>query len=490
MNTTNSQKIESNFRLRTDDIEVTSDAIFENDSLGREPFVTATVELLESIREPFVIALNAPWGSGKTTTLKFLEAALESKQISAIRFNAWEVDNATDPLVPLVAELHERLLRIKGFDKGVKYEQIQRFKKVGSTLAKHSAIAVAKIATVGLLDMHEVTKDVSDVIKDTSEGISTDLIDVFKQERQAAEEFQKLLHELIVHSHGDDDEKNHPPFVLMVDELDRCRPTFAISMLERIKHFFNIPSLVFILSIDMEQLEASTRKVYGADINAAEYLRRFIDLELSLPAAKVEKMIDTILSSCGADEFFSYRKENYSELKDDRQWIVSTIIALANNFNLSLRIIQRMVSRLMLVIRQTSKNSYLDPVLVVFMIFLRMFHDGLLRKYLSGEIQANEVMSEIKDSDVGGRAFYESHVGMLIEAYLFFAHKQKYDYVNKYFSQIHEFNASDVTVEQQRVIEVSRRFENIRNQNFNRFGINLEDIERRINLVSSDLIQR
>lgn len=59
MNTTNSQKIESNFRLRTDDIEVTSDAIFENDSLGREPFVTATVELLESIREPFVIALNA-----------------------------------------------------------------------------------------------------------------------------------------------------------------------------------------------------------------------------------------------------------------------------------------------------------------------------------------------------------------------------------------------------------------------------------------------
>lgn len=67
--------------------------------------------------------------------------------------------------------------------------------------------------------------------------------------------------------------------MFFIDELDRCRPTFAIELLERIKHLFDIQNIVFVLSIDKEQLEASTAAAYGSAINAPEYLRRFIDLE-------------------------------------------------------------------------------------------------------------------------------------------------------------------------------------------------------------------
>lgn len=88
-------------RYRAPEIDVDPDKPFEKDRLGRQAFVMATVELTKAIREPFVIALNAPWGSGKTTTLRLLEPALTTAGVNSLRFNAWEVDDTTDPLVPL-----------------------------------------------------------------------------------------------------------------------------------------------------------------------------------------------------------------------------------------------------------------------------------------------------------------------------------------------------------------------------------------------------
>src|SRR3546814_8160701 len=88
----------STLRFRPSDIDVSAERPFENDKLGRAPFVSAAVDLLQAIREPFVIALNAPWGSGKTTTLRLLEPALNQANIYTVRFNAWEVDDAIDQI--------------------------------------------------------------------------------------------------------------------------------------------------------------------------------------------------------------------------------------------------------------------------------------------------------------------------------------------------------------------------------------------------------
>ena len=73
------------------------------------------------------------------------------------------------------------------------------------------------------------------------------------------------------------------PLVFFIDELDRCRPSFAIELLERVKHLFDVKNIVFVLSIDKKQLEAITAAVYGERIDALEYLRRFIDLDFYLP---------------------------------------------------------------------------------------------------------------------------------------------------------------------------------------------------------------
>ena len=67
----------------------------------------------------------------------------------------------------------------------------------------------------------------------------------------------------------------------MIDELDRCNPHYSVLVLERIKHIFSVPGIVFILSVDKKQFGNAIRGYYGSDlIDANEYLRRFIDLDL------------------------------------------------------------------------------------------------------------------------------------------------------------------------------------------------------------------
>ena len=69
-------------------------------------------------------------------------------------------------------------------------------------------------------------------------------------------------------------EKELPLFIL-IDELDRCRPNYAIELLENIKHIFDIPGIVFIVATDSKQLSHSINAVYGSKFASEKYLKRF-----------------------------------------------------------------------------------------------------------------------------------------------------------------------------------------------------------------------
>jgi hypothetical protein len=489
---THEQEFEpSQLRFRPDEIEITDAAPFANDKLERQPFVEAVTDLLKAIREPFVVALNAPWGSGKTTTLGLLKPELARADITTVSFNAWEVDDATDPLVPLVAALHDRLLEIKGFPRGLDLSKIDRFKKLGNSILKHGAIAAVKVATAGIVDIgataEGIAKAAGDAALKASEDLTVDLIDNFKRERQAADQFRHLLGELISYVRvSTPDGEEYPPLVLVIDELDRCRPTFAIAMLERIKHFFSVPGLVFVLALDLEQLKASTRKVYGGELDATEYLRRFVDLELRLPRADLGNMVNAMLTSCGADSFFEARSHSVI-LREDRGWIVQILKNLAHHFDLSPRVVQRMVSRLMLVVRQTTPETYLDPIIVVFLIFLRMHDEQMLRGLVTGQVQADQAMAALRAISPGGEAFYNSHPGKMIEANLLYAHTSAHhEYVALLMERANTATAPK-SAEDVRLLEVCRLYESLRRTYFSRSWIDLREIDRRINLVATDL---
>ena len=72
------------------------------------------------------------------------------------------------------------------------------------------------------------------------------------------------------------------PLVVIIDELDRCRPTFAIECLERIKHVFAVEGVVFVLGVYCDQLAESIRAVYGQGFDSHGYLGKFIDYHMPL----------------------------------------------------------------------------------------------------------------------------------------------------------------------------------------------------------------
>lgn len=64
--------------------------------------------------------------------------------------------------------------------------------------------------------------------------------------------------------------------IIMVDELDRCKPSYAVKLLERIKHYFTNDRITFVFSVNTYELEKTIRKYYGDDFDAGRYLSRFL----------------------------------------------------------------------------------------------------------------------------------------------------------------------------------------------------------------------
>ena len=78
--------------------------------------------------------------------------------------------------------------------------------------------------------------------------------------------------------------KENRPLIVVIDELDRCRPSYAVELLEVAKHLFAVDHIVFVLAVNRSELAHSIRALYGSGFDAEGYLRRFFDVDFRLPA--------------------------------------------------------------------------------------------------------------------------------------------------------------------------------------------------------------
>lgn len=270
----------------------------KNNTLGRNIDVKETIELLERIEGNFFISLDAKWGNGKTffvrqteKTLEYLtkrewamneaektqaenlkkifeKTDLESLNIKQsylpIYYNAWLYDNHNDPLLSLVYAISKLI------DVNTKLPQDKKSTILNLLSTLTVAVNLGKTpVSVGVNpNIHSGSKDILDEIK-TSEEIRTIVKNVLDE--VITERAQRL--------------------VILLDELDRCRPDYAIQTLERIKHYFDDDRIIIIASINKEQLVHTVRNVYGEYFDASGYLNRFFDLSLHLP----NRSIDTYL---------------------------------------------------------------------------------------------------------------------------------------------------------------------------------------------------
>ena len=245
---------------------------FENDILDRSVVSKKLSELLETIENPLVISLDDKWGSGKTYFLKRWVTAHRKENggnATTVYFDAFESDYLSDPLVAIITALSARIP-----DK--QQSTVRKWKGVASKLAKPAFGLALSLATFGA---KQYLDEIGDVIADASDAEARDaaehLWNAERDRKDAVDMFKKLLAELT--------ESTASPIVIVIDELDRCRPDYALSVLEVIKHFFNVPKVHFVLGVNGNALENSVRARYGADIDAESYLRKFISVSFSLP---------------------------------------------------------------------------------------------------------------------------------------------------------------------------------------------------------------
>ncbi|WP_373036981.1 KAP family P-loop NTPase fold protein [Vibrio tetraodonis] len=85
-------------------------------------------------------------------------------------------------------------------------------------------------------------------------------------------------------------DKQYPAFVF-IDELDRCRPSYAVEMLETIKHIFDIKGVVFVVATDTRQLQHAVRVVYGQGFDADIYLGRFFNTRYALKKMPLKELL-------------------------------------------------------------------------------------------------------------------------------------------------------------------------------------------------------
>jgi len=365
-------------------VEIPPENPFKNDVLERKESVQFLAELVENAADkgPFVLAIDAPYGSGKTTVVSMLRSLLMQRNFSCVEINAWQVDNNNDPLIPLVSAL-DNAMRLDGDDQSKFTKSLDKLRSVTGMLVKRGVIAATKVATFGALDLE---KEVEAVLAGISADTASDLISQFQKEEELSKRFRSELSAAVKELPSRD---KKPALIFFIDELDRCRPDFAISLLERIKHMFDIDNVVFILSIDKKQLEAATCAIYGSNINAAEYLRKFIDIEFGLPRPNSKRFIEMSIKKAGLDELFlSKGQKNLQE----RATFVRFFSAIADARNLPLRIQERCITRLRVVLEQTPEHENVEPILVAMLVIARALDETLFHKMARGEAHIKEVL--------------------------------------------------------------------------------------------------
>ncbi|GMV50918.1 MAG: hypothetical protein AMXMBFR67_24610 [Nitrospira sp.] len=269
--------------IRPPQLEIDPEDPFRTDRLERSESAELLSAFIERASTPVVLAIDAQWGNGKTTFIKMWETKLEKEGFLYVHINAWETDFTKDPFLSLVSEIDEQL-KLRAIPKEFRNElqlHWEKAKEKGAQVVKQLAPFVVRVATGGLVDPDSF---LGQSAGDLTFDLAKEYIKQYEAEKTAIAQFRLRLEEFVnVYSNFGEEKDARKSLIVFVDELDRCRPNYAIELLERVKHLFNVKGLVFVLALDKEQISHSIRSVYGSGLDTDGYLRRFIDYEYRFP---------------------------------------------------------------------------------------------------------------------------------------------------------------------------------------------------------------
>ena len=249
----------------------------ERDSIGRTRSAIRLCQYLCGIKSGFSIALDNPWGGGKSFFVKQVKLILDAynsfsphslsaddasriKKVAnrhvreidevlsktphvTVYYDAWDNDNSSDPLLALVYEIVHSI--------NADFDCLKK------PSLRQKISAIVELFT---------GKDIDKLLKATKNDT---LIDEIAKEKSLKELITEFLEEVI--------QERGNRLLIILDELDRCKPSFAVALLERVKHYFSNEHVTFLFALNENALCHTISKNYGEQYDASRYLDRFFD---------------------------------------------------------------------------------------------------------------------------------------------------------------------------------------------------------------------
>lgn len=262
---------------------------YKNDQIGRNTDIHAFVDILNSLEDSCSIALDGAWGSGKTFFVKQAKMVLEScspieskseyrdevktvwknyhsgkepefQAQLCVYYDAWENDNDGDPILSLVYSILQQVDEETPFPKDNKI-----FEKVAAL-----ADCITGKSTTAVLESMK----------------SDSVLDDLRKSKSIHSTIAEFLDHLL------DERANR--LIVIVDELDRCKPDYAVRVLEKIKHYFDNERITFVFAVNVQELQHTISSYYGSHFDSCRYLDRFFDLRIALPPANLQRYYQSI----------------------------------------------------------------------------------------------------------------------------------------------------------------------------------------------------
>ena len=357
-------------------VEIDNDNPFSNDWLERKEFAKQLTNIIENnYKGEVVVGLSGQWGEGKTTFVKMWQKHMEQKNIACIYFDAFEYDYLEDAFLSLAIEVYNYAEQKNISTKEDYLNQSKNtYQLLQTMISKTPPINLDASFNNKLNQEGESSYEIAEIIKQTIGIAFNNSFEQALKHKKVFENFKKSLSQLAFELSNQD-----TPLVIIIDELDRCKPSYAIEVLEKIKHLFLVEGVVFVLSMHHEQLEEAIKKVYGQNIDAHTYLQKFIDYPTRLPKPEISSNMNRRKYFYNQLEFIGLPTTQTASM----QKAYDLFVTLSILYDLSYRQLNKAMQNykyLLSSLDSYSQESYPTMFIMTFLSILKVKNGSLIDK--------------------------------------------------------------------------------------------------------------
>lgn len=225
----------------------------EKDELGYAVFAHRLALSIRDMFNPegFVIAINARWGSGKTSFLNFVEHYLKTESdLTIVKFNPWWFSGRDD--------LTKQFFNQMGF--GISDNVADAM-----DLAQIFGNYIASIGGVVGVDLSQPFNQTANFIRGK---VDPRQMSVEGQKEQIVRKLSKKGRILVI-----------------VDDIDRLSAEEIIQMFQVIKGIANFPNVVYLLAFDKDVVGNVVKRIQDQE-TGEKYLEKIIQVSFDLPPPK------------------------------------------------------------------------------------------------------------------------------------------------------------------------------------------------------------